>query len=224
MVTGGADDGVVDLVLPCLDEAAALPWVLDRVPAGVRVIVVDNGSRDGSAEVAASRGATVVHEARPGYGSACHAGLQAATADLVAFMDADGSLDPADIPILLAPLMASSADLVVGCRRTAIRSAWPWHLRMANIELARRVRRRTGVAVRDVGPGRAARREPLLALGIEDRRSGYPVETLVRAADTGWRVATVDLPYHPRTGRSKVTGTPLGAARAVRDMSRVLAR
>jgi glycosyltransferase involved in cell wall biosynthesis len=166
----------------------------------------------------------VVHEGRPGYGSACHAGLTAATADVVAFLDADGSLDPAELPLLLAPLITGAVDLAVGRRRTAVRSAWPWHLRLANIELARRVRRRTGLTVRDVGPGRAAWREPLLALGIDDRRSGYPVETLVRAADAGWRVAAVDLTYHPRTGRSKVTGTPLGAARAVRDMSRVLSR
>jgi glycosyltransferase involved in cell wall biosynthesis len=215
---------LVDLVLPCLDEAAALPWVLGRLPVGVRAIVVDNGSTDGSADVALSLGATVVHEARPGYGAACHAGLVAATAELVAFMDADGSLDPADLPELLSPLTSGNADLVVGRRRTTARGAWPWHLRVANIELARRVRGRTGLAVRDVGPARAARRAPLLALGIEDRRSGYPVETLVRAADAGWRVEAVDIAYHPRTGRSKVTGTPLGAARAVRDMSRVLAR
>ncbi len=214
----------VDLVLPCLDEAVALPWVLGRVPVGVRAIVVDNGSRDGSAQIADELGATVVRERRPGYGAACHAGLLAATADLVVFMDADGSLDPAGIASLLAPLTSGSADLVVGRRRPSVRAAWPWHLRLANLELARRVRRRTGLTVRDVGPARAAWREPLTMLGIQDRRSGYPVETLVRAADAGWRVAAVDLPYYPRTGRSKVTGTPLGAARAVRDMSHVLAR
>lgn len=224
IVSRSAVDVSVELVLPCLDEAVALPWVLDRVPAGVGVIVVDNGSRDGSAEVACAHGATVVREERRGYGSACHAGLAAATADVVAFLDADGSLDPADLPLLLAPLAAGDAELVVGRRRPSVRAAWPWHLRLANVELARRVRRRTGLSVRDVGPGRAAWREPLRALAIEDRRSGYPVETLVRAADAGWRVTAVDLPYHPRTGRSKVTGTPLGAARAVRDMNRVLSR
>jgi glycosyltransferase involved in cell wall biosynthesis len=223
-VSGGDAVSAVDLVLPCLDEAEALRWVLGRLPQGVRAIVVDNGSSDGSADVATAGGATVVHEGRRGYGAACHAGLSAATADVVAFLDADASLDPADLPALLAPLLSGAADLVVGRRRTSVRSAWPWHLRLANVELARRVRRRTGLSIRDVGPARAARREPLLALGIEDRRSGYPVETLVRAADAGWRVVAVDLPYHPRTGRSKVTGTPMGAARAVRDMSRVLAR
>ena len=216
--------GSVDLVLPCLDEAAALPWILGRVPAGVHVIVADNGSSDGSPEVAAALGATVVHEARAGYGAACHAGLTAATADLVAFLDADASLDPADLPLLLEPLVTGRADLVVGRRRCVQATAWPWHLRLANRELARRVRRRTGIGLRDIGPARAARRESLLQLGIADRRSGYPVETVVRAADAGWRVEAVDVPYYPRTGQSKVTGTPLGAIQAVRDMSRVLAR
>jgi glycosyltransferase involved in cell wall biosynthesis len=214
----------VDLVLPCLNEAAALPWLLDRMPRGVHAIVVDNGSTDGSSDVAAAYGARVVHEVQRGYGAACHAGLVAAAADVVAFMDADGSLDPADLPHVLQPVLSGVADLAVGRRRASVRSAWPWHLRLANVELARQVRRRTGLTIRDVGPVRAARREPLLTLHIQDRRSGYPVETLVRAADAGWRVVDVDLPYLPRTGRSKVTGTPLGAARAVRDMRRVLAQ
>jgi glycosyltransferase involved in cell wall biosynthesis len=223
-VSRGDADLSVDLVLPCLDEASALPWVLGRVPTGVRAIVVDNGSSDGSPEVAVSHGATLVTEPRPGYGAACHAGLLAASADVVVFLDADGSLDPRDLALLLAPLRAGELDLAVGRRRAADRAAWPWHLRLANLELARRVRRRTGLALRDIGPARAGWREPLLELGIQDRRSGYPVETVVRAADAGWRVGAVDVPYAQRTGRSKVTGTPLGAARAVRDMSRVLAR
>lgn len=214
----------VDLILPCLNEVAVLPWLLARVPAGIGTIVVDNGSTDGSAAVAAEWGAVVVHESHRGYGAACHAGLVAATADVVAFMDADGSTDPADLPRLLQPVLCGVADLVVGRRRTSVRSAWPWHLRLANAELARQVRRRTGLTLRDVGPVRVAERGPLLALAIQDRRSGYPVETVVRAADAGWRVAGVDVPYHPRTGRSKVTGTPIGAARAVRDARRVLTR
>ena len=108
-------------------------------------------------------------------------------------------------------------------RRRPDPGAWPWHLRLANAELARRVRRRTGVSVRDIGPMRAARREPLLALGLQDRRSGYPLETLVAAAEAGWLVAEVDVPYRKRRGRSKVTGTPIGAWHAVQDMSKVLA-
>ena len=210
---------MLDIVLPCLDEAGALPWVLSRIPTGARAIVVDNRSTDGSADIARELGATVVACAQRGYGAACHAGLLAASADLVAFCDCDGSLDPADA----LRLAAVDADLVVGRRRPTTWTAWPMHARLANRELARRVRRRTGVAaVRDVGPLRVGPREGLVALGIADRRSGYPVETVVRAADAGWRIAQVDVAYSPRTGRSKVTGTWRGVATAVRDMSAVL--
>lgn len=211
----------VDVVMPCLDEAEALPWVLGRMPSWARAIVADNGSRDGSADIARSLGATVIDVTARGYGSACHAGLEAATADLVAFMDADASLDPRQLESLRADLV-EDVDLVVGCRRPVSRQAWPWHLRMANRELSRRLRRRTGLHLADLGPMRLARRVPLLALQIEDRRSGYPLETVVRAVEAGWHIASVEVDYHPRTGRSKVTGTPLGALRAVTDMARVL--
>ena len=211
-----------DVLLPCLDEAAALPWIMGRMPTGFRPLVIDNGSRDGSAQLAADLGATVLHAERRGYGAACHAGLVAATAPLIAVMDADASLDPLQLPDLIAPLVGGEADLVVGVRRLTHRRAQPWTLRLANAELARRVRRRTGLSLRDIGPMRAARREALLGLDIQDRRSGYPVETVVRAADAGWRVAAVDTDYLLRRGRSKVTGTPLGAWRAVRDISTVL--
>jgi glycosyltransferase involved in cell wall biosynthesis len=212
----------VDVVLPCLDEAEGLAWLLPRLPDQMRAVVVDNGSTDGSAETAREHGALVVRAAQRGYGAACAAGLEAATADVVAFCDADASLDPQDLPRVTGPVLSGQADLVLGRRRPEA-GAWPWHLRLANAELARRVRRRTAVSVRDIGPMRAARREPLLALGLRDRRSGYPVETLVAAADAGWLVAEVDVPYRKRRGRSKVTGTPLGAWHAVQDMSKVLA-
>jgi glycosyltransferase involved in cell wall biosynthesis len=212
-----------DVLLPCLDEAEALPWILGRMPAGFRPMVIDNGSHDGSAEVAADLGATVVHAVRRGYGAACHAGLVAATAPLVAVMDADASLDPEQLPEVVAPLVRGEAELVVGVRRPAHRRAQAWTLRVANAELARRVRRRTGLSLRDIGPMRAAHREALLELDVRDRRSGYPVETVVRAADAGWRIVAVDTDYLLRRGRSKVTGTPLGAWRAVRDISTVLA-
>ncbi|MEV4264346.1 glycosyltransferase family 2 protein [Kribbella sp. NPDC049584] len=214
----------VDLVLPCLNEAAALPWILERLPAGVRAIVVDNGSTDGSPEVAARLGATVVPCELKGYGAACHAGLEAAESDVVAVMDADASLDPQQLSRVTAPVLADRADLVVGRRRPVTRGTWAWHLRLANLELSRRIRRRTGVALHDLGPMRAGRRTALLELGLTDRRSGYPLETVVRAADAGWRITEVDVDYLPRSGRSKVTGTPWGAARAVLDMSKVLAR
>lgn len=213
----------VDLILPCLNEAAALPWVLERLPAGVRAVVVDNGSTDGSPEIAARLGASVVRCEMRGYGAACQAGLEAAEADVVAFMDADASLDPQQLTRVTAPVLAGQADLMVGRRRPLSRRSWPWHLRLANAELSRRIRRRTGVALHDLGPMRAARRSALLGLDLRDRRSGYPLETVVRAAEAGWRIAEVDVDYLPRSGRSKVTGTPLGAARAVLDMSRVLA-
>ncbi|GAA5053458.1 glycosyltransferase family 2 protein [Streptomyces similanensis] len=213
----------VDVVLPCLDEAEALPWVLDRIPAGWRAIVVDNGSTDGSADIARARGAHVVHEPRRGFGAACHAGLTAATADVVCFCDCDASLDPALLPAVAGPVLDGSADLVLGRRRPVTRRAWPPHARLANLELARLIRRRTGLRLHDLGPMRAARREPLLALDLTDRRSGYPLQTVVRAADAGWRVTETDVPYRPRAGRSKVTGTWRGTWQAVRDMRAVLA-
>jgi glycosyltransferase involved in cell wall biosynthesis len=212
----------VDLVLPCLNEVAALPWVLGRLPDGVRAVVVDNGSTDGSTAVAGGLGATVVSCELRGYGAACHAGLLAATAPVVAFLDADASLDPRQLVRVTEPVLSGRFDLMLGRRRPVSREVWPWHLRLANAELARRIRRRTGVRLHDLGPMRAARREALLGLGLVDRRSGYPVETVVKAADAGWRIAEVEVDYLPRSGRSKVTGTPLGAVRAVKDMTKVL--
>jgi glycosyltransferase involved in cell wall biosynthesis len=213
----------VDIVFPVLDEAAALRSVLAAVPAGCRAIVVDNGSTDGSGDIARRHGATVVVEPRRGFGAACAAGLATATAPVVAFCDADGSLDPGDVRRVVAPLDAGTADLVLGARRPTDRGAWPVHARLANRYLAHRLRRDAGLAVTDLGPLRAARRDDLLALGIEDRRFGWPLEMVVRAAAAGWRVAEVGVAYAPRTGRSKVTGTVRGTARAVRDMRAVLA-
>lgn len=212
----------VDVVLPCLNEAAALPWVLGRLPHGVRAIVVDNGSTDGSAEVARAHGATVVHEPRRGFGAAAHAGLLAATAPIVAFCDADASMDPRDLSLVLAPIRAGSAELMLGRRRPTSRRAWPLHARIANRALAVLMRRATGIPLHDLGPMRAARRESLLRLDLRDRRSGYPLEMVLSASEAGWRIREVDAPYSPRVGRSKVTGTIRGTVTAVRDMSRLL--
>ena len=212
---------MIDVILPVLDEASALPWVLGRMPAGYHAIVVDNGSTDDSAVIAAELGATVVSEPRRGFGAACFAGLQAATSDVVCFMDADASLDPRELPAIAAPVAAGLVDLVLGTR-VAVPGAWPLHARLANRVLALELRRRTSVALTDLGPMRAGRREALLGLGIEDRRFGWPLEMVLRAAHAGWNIVELPVPYLPRSGRSKVTGTVRGTVRAVRDMAAVL--
>ncbi|WP_164721011.1 glycosyltransferase family 2 protein [Streptomyces sp. W1SF4] len=213
----------VDVVLPCLNEAGALPWVLARIPAGWRALVVDNGSTDGSAHLARALGATVVQEPRRGFGAACHAGLLAAEAEYVCFCDCDASLDPGLLSGFVRAVAAGEADLVLGRRRPRGRGAWPAHARAGNLALARMLRRRTGLRLHDLGPLRATRREDLLRLELTDRRSGYPLQMVVRAADAGWRVREEDVPYLPRSGRSKVTGTWRGTWQAVRDMRAVLA-
>lgn len=213
----------VDVILPVLNERGAIPWVLERMPPGYRPIVVDNGSDDGSAQVAAELGAHVVTETRRGFGAACYAGLTAATAPVVAFMDCDASLDPADLPEICAPVLASDADLVLGAR-DADAGAQPLHGRLANRYLARQIRRRCGAHVTDLGPMRAARRDALLGLGVSDRRSGWPLEMVLRAGQSGWRITELPVRYRPRIGKSKVTGTVGGTLRAVKDMRAQLAR
>jgi len=208
-----------DVVLPVLDEREAIPWVLDRMPGGYEPIVVDNGSADGSGPLAARLGARVVHEPQRGFGAACWAGLAAARASVVCFMDCDASFDPAELPRVAGPVAAGERDLVLGARH----GSWPLHARAANALLAAELRRRTGVPLRDLGPMRAARTESLLALGMRDRRFGWPLEMVLRAAAAGWRIDEVGVTYHPRAGRSKVTGTVRGSFRAVRDMAAVLA-
>ena len=211
----------VDVILPVLDEAQALPWVLERMPGGYRPIVADNGSTDGSAEVAARLGAIVVTEPQRGFGAACFAGLRAAEAPVVCFMDCDGSLDPQELPRIAAPVSSGRADLVLGAR-VADPGAWPLHARVANAVLARQVRSRTGLPLTDLGPMRAAPRERLLELGIRDRRFGWPLEMVLRAHAAGWRIQEDRVRYRPRAGRSKVTGTVRGTVRTVRDMRAAL--
>ena len=210
-----------EIVLPCLDEADALPAVLAELPAGWPVLVVDNGSTDGTADVAAAHRARVVVEPRRGYGAAVHAGLLAAREELVAVLDGDGSLDPA----VLAPMaeaVRAGADLAVG-RRVPRAGAWPWHARAGNALIAALLRRR-GVPVHDIAPIRVGRRQSLLDLAVADRGFGYPLELLLRAGAAGWRLHEVEVAYRPRAGgRSKVSGSVRGTVRAARDMGRLLA-
>jgi len=219
-------DFTVDVILPCLNEAPALSRLLDRIPPGYHAIVADNGSTDGSAEIAAAHGARVVAATPRGFGAAAHAGLLAATAPVVAFLDADGSFDPADLPRVVDPVRAGDADLMLGRRRPVAGGAWPWHARCGNAILSARLRRSTGTPIHDLGPMRAASRTGLLDLDLQDRRFGYPLEMIVSAARAGWRIAEIDVDYHPRQAgtRSKVTGTVSGTLRTIRDMSAVLAR
>jgi glycosyltransferase involved in cell wall biosynthesis len=217
-------DVICDLVLPCRDEAAALPAVLAGVPAWCRAVVVDNGSTDSTAEVAAAHGAHVVREARPGYGAAVQAGVEASEAEFVATADGDGSFVVAELDALLDLVRSGAATMAVGRRRPTGRGAWPWHARAGNAVLASIVRRRTGLPVHDIAPMRLCRRRDLLDLGVRDRRFGYPLELLLRAAEAGWQVVEVDVQYLPRaTGtRSKVSGSVRGTLRATRDFARVL--
>lgn len=212
-----------DVILPVLDEAAAIPAVLAGMPEGYRAIVVDNGSSDGSGALAETLGALVVREPRRGFGAACHAGLLAASEEIVCFMDCDGSFDPSELALLVAPVSDGKADLVLGRRRPAAGS-WPVPARIANFVLVRLLRLFGGPRLADLGPMRVARREALLDLGVADRAFGYPLEMVMRASLGEWRIIELPVSYRPRTGSSKVTGTVRGTARAVRDMTRVLAR
>jgi glycosyltransferase involved in cell wall biosynthesis len=218
------------VVIPVLDEVGALPALLAAMPPGYHPLVVDNGSTDGSAEVARRHGARVVSEPARGFGSACWAGLVGADPadDVVCFMDGDGSFDPAELPRVAGPVLAQAADLVLGARRPRGRGAWPLHARLANQALAgvlnrTRPLRRAGTHLRDLGPMRAARRSDLLTLDLRDRRSGWPLEMVLAAAAAGWRVREVEVGYRPRVGDSKVTGTLRGTLTALGDMSRLLA-
>ncbi len=210
------------MILPVLDEAQAIPGVLAAMPAGFAALVVDNGSTDGSAQIAAAHGAMVVQEPRRGFGAACFAGLRAAGSELVCFMDCDGSLDPRELSRVVGPVSDGTADLCLGAR-AAVPGAWPWHAQLANRALAFELRRRCRVPLTDIGPMRAARREALLALRLTDRGFGWPLEMVLKGAAAGWVMREVSVTYRPRTGgRSKVSGSAKGTLRAVRDMSALL--
>jgi glycosyltransferase involved in cell wall biosynthesis len=213
---------VIDVILPVLDEADAIPRVLGRFPPNFSPIIVDNGSTDGSAAVAARLGARVIHEPQRGFGAACHAGLLAASTAVVCVMDCDASLDPVELPRVAEPVLDGRVDLLIGNRQGDTRRSWPLHAKLANRALAAIVHRRTGLPLNDLGPMRAAPRAALLELDLRDRRFGWPLEMVLRAAEAHWRIGAVDVSYAERVGRSKVTGTVRGTARTVRDMVDVM--
>jgi glycosyltransferase involved in cell wall biosynthesis len=215
-------DGLVTVVLPCLNEAESLPFVLAAMPAGYHALVVDNNSTDDTADVARRLGATVVAEPRPGYGSAVHAGVVAATTPIVAVIDADGSLDPADLPRLVADVN-HGADMAIGRRRPVRGLRWPLVARLGTVMMSWRLRTQHGLPVHDIAPMRVFRRDALLSLDVSDRRSGYPLELLVRAAAAGWRVVERDVAYRPRVGgKSKVSGSLRGSVTAILDFWKVI--
>lgn len=217
-------DVTCTLILPCRNEAAALPGVIAQVPASVRVLVVDNGSTDGTGDVARSLGVRVVDEAVPGYGAAVQAGVEAAETELVAVMDGDGSFRAIDLVPLIEDVLHGRARMAVGRRRPVRRGIWPWHARLGNQIAIGILRSRSGFALHDIAPARVCRREDLLALGVQDRRFGYPLELLSRASSAGWKIVERDVPYYPRARgtRSKVSGSVRGTVLTARDFLAVL--
>ena len=212
-----------DIVIPCRDEARALTSVLADVPAGFRAIVVDNGSTDGTAEVARRLGATVVSDDRPGYGAAVHAGVVAADAPYIAVIDGDDSLRLDVLPMMLAAVRDGSATMAVGRRRPIRRGVWPWHARIGSKALAAWLRRSTHLEIHDLAPVRVCRRDDLLALDVQDRRFGYPLELMRKAAAAQWAVREFDVDYRPRAAgtKSKVSGSVRGTLRTMADFARV---
>ena len=213
----------VTVILPALNEAVALPTALASFPAEAGLLVVDNGSTDQTAAVAAALGAEVVHEPRRGFGAACWAGVKAAPGEVVVFADADGSFDGADLPAVAGPVLAGEADLVVGSRMAQREPGAMSALAvLENRLLGLACHVLFGVPVTDLGPFRAIRRDRLLALGMTDRGGGWPLEMIGRAGRAGLRVAEVPVRYRSRAGgRSKVSGSVRGTVRAVAAMAAV---
>ena len=217
----GAETVRVDAVIPAWNEAEGIALVLDAIPRPLvrRIVVCDNGSTDGTAGIARAHGAVVVHEPRRGYGAACQralAALEADPPDIVIFLDADGSDDPAEAAQILEPILADRADLVIGSRTLGVREAGALtpQARFGNWLATRLLFALYGARFTDLGPFRAIRFRPLLDLGMRDRDFGWTVEMQIKAARAGLRAAEVPARYRRRIGRSKISGTVSGSVRA----------
>jgi glycosyltransferase involved in cell wall biosynthesis len=210
----------VSVVIPTRDEAQAIGRVLADLPPDIvnEIIVVDSGSSDGTPDIAARLGARVISEARRGYGRACLTGLAAASApDVVVFLDGDYSDRPAELPLLLAPIAEGRADITIGSRLAGSRTpgALPWHALFGNWLAASLIKSLYGVKISDLGPFRAARVDTLRAVELQETTYGWAVELILKGAIQGFRIVEVPVSYHPRIGKSKISGTfrgTLGAA------------
>jgi glycosyltransferase involved in cell wall biosynthesis len=216
------------VIIPAVDEEAAIGCVVAEIPVlASRVVVVDNGSRDRTAEVARAAGAWVVHEPRRGYGQACLAGIAAAPeADILAFLDGDYSDYPDQLVDVLAPILRGEADLVIGSRNLGRRSAGahPRHAVLGTRLCVGLMNRLFGTRATDLGPFRAITAPALERLDMRDRNFGWTVEMQVKAALRGLRVVEVPVDYRPRIGQSKVSGTLSGTVRAGAKILGTLAR
>ena len=205
----------VSVIIPTRNEVSAISRVLADLPANLvnEVLVVDSNSTDGTPEIAAKMGACVVHEPRRGYGRACLTGLACADApDVVVFLDGDYSDRPSELPILLAPIIEGRADITLGSRLQGRRSAGalPWHQVFGNRLAASLIRLLYGLEITDLGPFRAGRAEVLRALALEETTYGWAVEMILKGALQGFRIVEVPVSYHPRIGKSKISGTLKG--------------
>jgi glycosyltransferase involved in cell wall biosynthesis len=209
----------VSVIIPTHNEAQAIGRVLGDLPPDhvTEVIVVDSNSNDGTPEIAAKMGARVIREPRRGYGRACLTGIANANSpDIVVFLDGDYSDRPAELPILLDPIIQGRADITLGSRLGAkcVPAALPWHQALGNRLAAGLIRLLYGLEITDLGPFRAARADLLRALALEEATYGWAVEMILKGAVTGSRIVEVPVTYFPRIGKSKISGTLKGTVGA----------